>query len=238
MTKEEFYKKLIELNIELTVEQKKQFEDYANLLLEYNKTTNLTAIKTIEEVYLKHFYDSLTIVKIIDLNNCNSLLDIGSGAGFPGIAIKILFPNINVTLLDSNHKKTDFEKYIIEKLLLNNIDVINNRAEEYFKNGKNFDLVVARAVAHLQLLSELCIPFVKDNNYFIAMKGEATSEITDSLYCIEFLGGKVESKINFKLPYENSERTLIKIKKLKETPKGYPRLYDKILKKPLKKNGK
>ncbi len=233
MNREELIKELNNLNIEITSEQIQKLETYANLLQEYNKHTNITAITDQKSIYLKHFFDSLTITKIIALTKYQNLLDIGSGGGFPGIVLKIIYPNLHITLLDSNNKKTNFQKYIIDKLNLNNIEAINERAEIYIKNSPKYDIVTARAVSNLNTLSELSIPFVKQDGYFIAMKGELNKELDTSINAIKILGGNVEEIIKFNLPIENSERTLIKIKKIKETPQEYPRTYDKIIKKPL-----
>lgn len=235
MNKEEFYK-LIEkdFNIIITDKQKQDLEEFCNLLLEYNKNINITAINDEEGVYLKHFYDSLSIVKIIDLNNYETLLDIGSGGGFPGIVLKICFPKLHVTLLDSNHKKSDFQRYICEKLDLKDISIINDRAEKYYLSGNKYDIVVARAVAVLNVLSELCIPFSKVSGYFIAMKANIEDEVKNAEGAIEFLGGTIENIITFDMPYNAGKRSLIKVKHINETKDGYPRAYDRILKKPLK----
>lgn len=233
MNREELIKELNNLNIGITSEQIQKLETYSNLLQEYNKHTNITAITDQKSIYLKHFFDSLTITKIIDLTKYQNLLDIGSGGGFPGIVLKIIYPNLHITLLDSNNKKTNFQKYIIDKLNLKNIEAINERAEIYIKNSPKYDIVTARAVSNLNTLSELSIPFVKQDGYFIAMKGELNKELETSINAIKILGGNVEEIIKFNLPIENSERTLIKIKKIKETPQEYPRTYDKIIKKPL-----
>lgn len=234
MNKEEFIKELRKIKIEITKEQSKQLEEYSKLLQDYNKHTNITSITEPEAIFLKHFYDSLTIVKVIDLLNYQTLLDIGSGGGFPGIVLKIVFPHLKVTLLDSNNKKSQFQKFIINKLSLNNIEVINERAEIYYKTNNKYDIVTARAVSNLNILSELAIPFVKKNGYFIAMKGEVNNELIASTNAIKKLGGEIEETITFKLPIEYSIRTLIKIKKITETPNIYPRTYDKIIKKTIK----
>lgn len=234
MNKNEFIKELSKLDINITDNQLNQLETYANILIEYNKHTNITSITDKESIYLKHFYDSLTLTKIINLNDNLEVLDIGSGGGFPGIVIKILFPNLNITLLDSNNKKSEFQKYVIKELNLTNITVINDRAENYFKQGNKYDLVVARAVSNMLVLDELCIPFLKINGNLVLMKAEATEELEQSKKGIEILGGKITDIQKFKLPKEDSLRTLIKIQKEKLTPKEYPRIYDKILKKPLK----
>lgn len=233
MNKEEFYKSVSELGINLNDKVKKDLDIFANTLLDYNKHTNITAIRDIDGVYLKHFYDSLTLFKVYDLTKDITILDVGSGGGFPGIVLGIIFPNLNITLLDSNHKKSDFQKYIVDKLNLNNIVVENKRAEDYYKEGKKYDLVVARAVANLRILSELCIPFVKINGYFIAMKGKIDEELNEGINAIKFLGGNIIQKQEFNLYNNEDERMLIVIKKEKDSPEGYPRIYDKIIKKPL-----
>lgn len=235
MNKDEFYYYLKEnLYLELNDTQRELLSKYANLLIQYNEHTNITAIKDLEGVYLKHFYDSLTIVQGVDLTKDLELLDIGSGGGFPGIVLAIVFPNLKITSLDSNHKKTDFQKYIIDKLNISNVEIVNERAEDYFKKGKKFNIVVARAVANLQILSELCIPFTLKNGLFIAMKGNIDSELKDAEYAIKFLGGSINKIIDIKLPITNDNRKIIMIEKIVESPIGYPRSYDKITKRPLK----
>lgn len=230
MTKEEFIKEVKKIGIELTDEQLNQFEIYANFLIEYNKHTNLTAITNMEDIYLKHFYDSITIIKSIDLINLKNVLDIGTGAGFPGMVIAILNKNINVTLLDSNNKKTTFLNELKNKLNVNNVEVVNTRAEEYVKIKRNsYDLVTSRAVANLYTLGEISIPLVKINGYFIALKGDIEEELKLSKTHIKDLGGVVENVISFKLPKEESIRNIIKIKKIKDNSK-YPRIYGTIKK--------
>lgn len=235
MNEEKFIDEVKKLNINLTDLMLQQLKKYANLLLEYNKKINITAINDLDGIYLKHFYDSLTIIKASNLNENISILDVGSGGGFPGIVLKILYPNLSVTLLDGNHKKSDFQKYIIKELNLKNIESINERAEDYFKKGKKYDLVVARAVSALNILTELCLPFVKINGNFIAMKSSIENELETAMYAVNYLGGNIENIVNFALPIENSERNLITIKKIAESPNNYPRSYDKIKKKPLAK---
>lgn len=235
MNKEEFIKKLKELNINLTEEQIKQFEIYCDFLIEYNSHTNLTAIKEPNQIYLKHFYDSLTITKTIDLNKINKVIDIGTGPGFPGMVLKIAYPNIKITLLDSNNKKINFLKELSNKLKINDIEFYHGRAEEYcVKNRETFDLVTARAVSNMCVLTELCLPLTKINGYFIALKGSNDEEITDSLDAIKILGGNIEKIETFTLPKEESGRNIVKVKKIKETPLQYPRRYEKIVKSPLK----
>ena len=239
MNKEEFIDYVKELGIELTDKQIGQLDIYCKYLLEYNSHTNLTAIREEEQVYLKHFYDSLTIIKAIDMTKCHKLLDIGTGAGFPGMIIKIVYPEIEVSLLDSNNKKITFLKELISKLELSKINLYNERAEEFCKNNReSFDIVTARAVSNMTVLSELSLPLVKINGYFIALKGSNQEEINDSLYAIEKSGGILEKTINFELPKNGGERNILRILKNKNTPKEYPRRYEKIIKNPLKLNGK
>ena len=239
MTKEEFISELSKLNIKVINEQLELLNSYYKFLIEYNAHTNLTSITDESAVYLKHFYDSLTLIKVTNLNNFQSLLDIGSGAGFPGIILKIFFPNLNITLLDSNNKKTKFLELLIKELKLQNIKVINSRSEDYIKkNRESFDIVTARAVADLRVLAELSLPFVTKNGYFIALKGDAETEIKNAEQTIKILGGEILKIENLLLPKENSRRKIILIKKINSTPKIYPRFYSQILKKPLKINQK
>lgn len=233
MNLNDFISELAKLSIKLSNDQLSQLNTYCTFLLEYNEHTNLTAIRNQEDVYLKHFYDSLTLIKIIDLNKINSLLDIGTGAGFPGMVLKIVYPHLNVTLLDSNNKKTTFLSCLASKLNIK-VEIINDRAENYIKTKREFfDIVVSRAVANLNILTEISLPFVKVNGYFIAMKGNAEEELKSCMHAIETCSGQLDKTITFNLPYELSNRTLIKIIKVKSCDPRYPRLYDQILKKPL-----
>ena len=239
MNKELFVKEVSKLGLDLKEEQLKNLDIYCKFLIEYNSHTNLTAITEEEQVYLKHFYDSLTILKSVDMNKVESLIDIGTGAGFPGMVIKILFPEIEVTLLDSNNKKINFLKELAQKLNLKKINFYHGRAEDFcVKNREKFEIVTARAVSNMTLLTELCLPLTKQDGYFIALKGSNIEEIEESKYAIEILGGSIEEIISFNLPIEESGRNIVKIKKIKTTPKEYPRRYDKIVKNPLKKSGK
>jgi len=234
MKNNEFYNELEKIKIKLTELQKEQLETYYKYLIEYNSHTNVTAITEKEDVYLKHFYDSLTLSTTTDFNNIGNMLDIGCGAGFPGLVIKIVFPHIKLTLLDSNNKKTTFCKNLVKKLNLDNVEIINERAEEYIKNKREFyDIVTARAVKNLPVLNELAIPYVKINGSFIAMKSNIDNEFKESLKGIDILGGKYLETINLELPKNSGIRNFIIIKKINETNLKYPRQYNKIIKKPL-----
>lgn len=233
MHKEEFIKALEDLGISINEVQLNQLKEYYNLLIEYNTHTNLTRITEEKDVYLKHFYDSLTICKVINLNN-QELLDIGTGAGFPGLVLKIVFPHLKVTLVDSLNKRIIFLNSVIKKLGLTDIKAIHERAETYIKdNREKYDIVTSRAVANLNLLSELCLPYVKIGGYFISMKADIKDEIASSLNAIKTLGGVIKEIKEFKLPKENSLRTLVKIEKTVKTSVKYPRKFNEIKKKPL-----
>ena len=191
MNKEEFLIAVSNLGLNLTMQQQKALETYQSFLEEYNKTTNLTTIVNELEVYLKHFYDSLTIIKEIDLTKVDTLLDIGTGAGFPGMVLKICYPNLNVTLLDSNNKKITFLDNLKNKLNLD-VTLVHSRAEEFINdNREKFDVVVTRAVASLPILCELAIPYLKVNGYFIAMKSNALEEINASTNILSKLDSKI-----------------------------------------------
>ena len=230
MNKELFIEELKKINIKLTNNQLEQLEKYYEMLVEYNKVMNLTGITDHDQVFLKHFYDSLTLSKIIDLNQEETLCDIGTGAGFPGLVVKICFPNLKVVLLDSLNKRTKFLIDVINELKLDNIEVVHTRAEEYaLKNRNKFDITTARAVAHLSTLLEYSIPMTKQNKYFIALKANVDEEIKEIDNALKCLNTKIEEKIEFNLPVENSNRTIIKFKKIKDNGK-YPRKYSEIKK--------
>jgi 16S rRNA (guanine527-N7)-methyltransferase len=230
MTEKQFKEELKKINIELNDIQIKQLEKYYELLIEYNKVMNLTNIVEKDQVYLKHFYDSLTIIKIIDLNKVNSLCDIGTGAGFPGMVLKIVFPNLKVTLLDSLNKRINFLNKVIEELDLKNIETIHTRAEDYAKENRNkFDITTARAVAHLSTLLEYSIPMTKENGYFVALKGNIEQEKEEVENALKVLNSKIEDIIYFELPDNQGNRSLIKIKKEKDNKK-YPRKNSEIKK--------
>ncbi|KFZ27254.1 MAG: Ribosomal RNA small subunit methyltransferase G [Candidatus Izimaplasma bacterium HR2] len=227
--REKFELLLNGLNIELTDKKYDQFIKYYELLVEWNSKINLTAITEFEDVFIKHFYDSLCLVKGIELSN-QSLLDVGSGAGFPSIPLKIIFEDLDITIIDSLNKRINFLKILTESLNVN-VKLIHGRAEEH-KNKNYYDIVTARAVSHLQILSELCIPFVKREGFFIALKGTNYSEeLEKSNKAFSILGGKFENIIEYSV--EGLGRSLIIIKKVKETNSKYPRIYGKIKSSPL-----
>ena len=231
MNIETFIKEVEKLNISITKENLASLAKYKDLLVEYNKKFNLTAIKSDEEIYLKHFYDSLTLIKAYSLNGNLKLLDIGTGAGFPGIVLKIFYPDLELTLLDSNHKKIAFLEVVIKELNLKNVTCINSRAENLPKTYREyFDIVTSRAVAHLRILLELSIPYLKVGGKLIAMKGLSEEEIKESAKILEKLDSTIVDTIKFNLPIEGSNRSLVIVQKNKKTNEIYPRSYDKIVK--------
>lgn len=231
MNKEEFKKYLLKLDINLNKQKENKLDKYYQILKEENTKYNLTRIIKEEDVYLKHFYDSLTINKIIKIK-AQSICDLGSGAGFPGLVLAICYPNAQITLIESNAKKCHFLNLITEKLNLNNVLIINARIEEYaIKNREKFDIVTARAVAPLKHLLEYGIPLVKKEGYFIAMKANIINEEININNYYQKLNIKEVNRIVFNLPIEESIRTLIKYQKQKETNLKYPRKYSEIKKK-------
>ena len=225
----DFIKELESLNISLTDKQLEQFDKYYYLLIEYNKVMNLTGITDKDEVYLKHFYDSLTLVKAYDFNKELSICDVGSGAGFPSIPLKIAFPNIKVVIVDALNKRLEFLKVVINELGLDNVTLIHSRAEELDKR-EHYDIVTSRALADVNIGLELCMPLVKVNGFYLPMV--VSYDLGPNT--IKLLGGILEDEIKFKLPIENSERKILKIKKIEKTNKKYPRAFSQIKKKPLR----
>ena len=225
----DFVKELEGLGLSIDDDKLNKFNKYFELLVEYNKVMNLTGITDYDGVYLKHFYDSLTLVKAYDFTKDKTLCDVGSGAGFPSIPLKIMFPNIKVTIVDSLNKRIEFLKVVIKELGLTNIEAIHSRAEEFNKR-ESFDVVTSRALADINIGLELCMPLVKVDGYYLPMVvGYDLGNNT-----IKMLGGKFEDEIVFNLPIENSERRILKIKKVTKTLEKYPRAFSQIKKKPLK----
>lgn len=216
----EFIEEIEKLKITFNDNQLKMLEEYYCYLVDYNKHTNVTAITEKSEVYLKHFYDSLTITKSIDLNSIRTVIDIGSGAGFPGVVLKIFFPHLDITILDSNGKKTTFIKKLVEKLGLKNINVVNQRAEDYAKDNLNsFDLCVSRAVAYIDIISELSVPFIKTEGKVVLMKGNFDNEmdiLTKYQHNLNIADYKIEK---FYLPITGDERNLVILTKEVNTNK-------------------
>ena len=223
----DFVKKCSDLGISLSDKQIEQFLNYYELLVEWNSFMNLTAITDFDEVILKHFVDSISLCKYISFQHGDTLIDIGTGAGFPGIPIKIICPDCKITLLDSLNKRINFLNTLIEQLHLTDIITIHGRAEDIAKtkeHRENYNYAISRAVANLSTLSELCIPFVKQNGYFISSKSEkGNEELQEAKNAIEILGGSVDKQISYQLPDSDLSRNLILIRKRNITPKKYPR---------------
>lgn len=222
-----FEQKLNEIGVKLDDIQKQQFFKFYELLVEWNKVMNLTGITEYEEVNEKHFVDSLSIIKAVDMNQVKSVIDIGTGAGFPGIPLKIAFPHLKVVLLDSLNKRIKFLNTVIEELSLENIETIHGRAEDFAKQAEyreQFDLCVSRAVANLATLSEYCIPYVKRDGLFVPYKsGEIDQEVEQSKKAVHVLGGKIENVVKFQLPGTEIGRSFVNIKKVQNTAKRFPR---------------
>ncbi|UOQ49578.1 16S rRNA (guanine(527)-N(7))-methyltransferase RsmG [Gracilibacillus caseinilyticus] len=227
MNLQSFQDHLEQHGIEITDKQLQQFECYFELLVEWNEKMNLTAITDKEEVYAKHFYDSITAAFYFDFTNEFHLCDVGAGAGFPSLPLKILFPQINVTIVDSLKKRITFLNHLASELELEGVSFYHDRAELFGKKDKFrhiFDVVMARAVARTSVLAELCLPLLRTNGTFIALKGsQVEEELTEAEDAIELLGGKLRSIEHFSLPENNGERNIVIIDKKRKTPKKFPR---------------
>ena len=220
-----------------TDRQLQQFLDYYDILTEWNQVMNLTAITDYEEVVAKHFVDSISLIQVTDLNREMKVIDIGTGAGFPGIPLKILFPELKITLLDSLNKRIRFLNEVIGKLELTDVEAIHGRAEDFARQKEyreQFDLCVSRAVANLSTLSEYCLPYVKKGGYFISYKsGDIEEEVKASGKALGILGGELEDVVKFSLPGTDIGRAFVKIRKIKDTSKKYPRKAGLPAKEPL-----
>lgn len=223
----EFQSMLEEKGISLSPEQLNQFERYYELLVEWNEKMNLTAITEKEDVYLKHFYDSISAAFYVDFTQVTTLCDVGAGAGFPSIPLKICFPHLHISIVDSLNKRITFLNHLSDELGLENTNFYHDRAETFGKNKahrEKYDMVTARAVARMSVLSELCLPLVKKGGIFVAMKASnVKEELSNAKKAIGMLGGQTDKMYSFILPEEESERNIVKIDKVKETPNKYPR---------------
>ncbi|PRR90060.1 MULTISPECIES: 16S rRNA (guanine(527)-N(7))-methyltransferase RsmG [unclassified Bacillus (in: firmicutes)] len=227
MNIEQFTAALVEKGMTLSPVQLEQFETYFRMLVEWNEKMNLTSITEKEEVYLKHFYDSISAAFFIDFHKVTTICDIGAGAGFPSIPLKICFPHLHVTIVDSLQKRITFLNELAKGLNLQDTTFYHDRAETFGQRKEkreSYDLVTARAVARLSVLSELCLPLVKKEGLFVALKASAAEEeMQAGKKAVTVLGGEVVEKHSFVLPLEESERNIIVIEKKKQTPKKYPR---------------
>lgn len=227
MSKKQFIPLLQEKGIQLTKKQEQQFDSYFNILVEWNEKMNLTAITDRDEVYLKHFYDSMSASFYYEFKPGQRLIDVGAGAGFPSIPLKILFPELQVNIVDSLRKRITFLEQLADELDLDGVSFFHDRAETFGQSKQHreqYDLVTARAVARMSVLAELCLPLIKKGGDFLAMKATGTTEeLKDAQKALSLLGGVFVKDEQFSLPIEHSERHIIHIKKEKNTPKKYPR---------------
>ena len=231
----DFKVELEKLNINLTSDMLNKFELYYSKLVEVNSYMNLTAITDHEEVYVKHFLDSLYILKAIEKEDSYSILDVGSGAGFPSIPLAIVDSKANVTIIDALNKRINFLNDLVKYIGIDNVKAFHERAEDYAKEKReSFDYVTARAVARLNVLAELCLPLTKVGGYFIAMKGQGgKEELDEASNAIKVLGGSLDKIIEVDLPDNVGKREIIVIKKIKPTNNKYPREFKKIKERPL-----
>ena len=239
MNEQEFINALKEQGIELTDTQLGQFKTYYEMLVEWNEKINLTAVTEIEEVYLKHFYDSITPLFYADIDEGASLCDVGAGAGFPSIPMKFIRPDLKITIVDSLNKRINFLNELTAELGLDKIHLVHDRAETFGNHKADarhmFDVVTARAVAQLNVLSELCLPLVRTGGQFIVMKGKkAQEELDASKFALDLLGGELTKIHQLSLPKEDSDRYIMIIDKKRKTPKKYPRKPGTPNKSPLK----
>ena len=229
----------LQLEFQLTDRQADQFYRYYEMLVESNKVMNLTAITEFPDVLVKHFVDSGALMKVFDLKQCKKVIDIGTGAGFPGIPLKILFPHLKVTLLDSLNKRIKFLSQVVEELGLEDVELLHGRAEDYARQKEyreRYDLCVSRAVANLSTLSEYCIPYVKKGGWFVPYKsGKIAEELQQAEYAISQLGCELEKTEEIVLPNTKIERMFVFIKKTKNTSTKYPRKAGLPGKEPLSK---
>lgn len=232
MNIDEFKIEVKKLGIEVTDEEISKLEKYADLLKEWNEKINLTAITEKKQVFLKHFYDSLTLVKIINLDKVDNLCDLGTGAGFPGIVLKIFFPQLKLTLVDALNKRINFLDVVVKELSLENVTLVHARAEEYGRNHREcFDVVTARALSSFPILLEYSASLLKVHGHLIAMRG--LDDSSDGIDALKVLNLKINNVLEFKLPFEESNRTLVDVIKVDKTPQKYPRRYAEIKKKTL-----
>lgn len=227
MNEEQFIQALKEQGIELSEKQIQQFRRYFEILVEWNEKMNLTAITDEPSVYLKHFYDSISASFHFDFTKVTTVCDVGAGAGFPSLPIKICYPHLHITIVDSLNKRIQFLNHLSDEIGLDYVEFVHARAEEFGQNPQyreKFELVTARAVARLSVLSELCLPLVKEGGQFLALKAASgDDELKDAKKAITVLGGKLVHHVAFELPIEESERTIYVFDKVKATPKKYPR---------------
>lgn len=227
-----------ELGINLNENQIKQFMMYKNLLLEWNEKINLTAITEDRDIIQKHFVDCVSIASKIDIPSGATVIDVGTGAGFPGIPVKIAFPDIEITLLDSLNKRINFLQEVVSSLGLENVNCVHSRAEDGGQNGEyreQYDMCISRAVANLAVLSEYCLPFVKVGGTFVSLKGpDVKEELEESKKALEKLGGEVIGVEKIDIPKSDITHSLVIIKKVRQTPKAYPRKAGKVTKNPIK----